>query len=261
MSAIANNAVVPIINKRAFSELEIQIPSLQNQQSIAEIFDSVFDLVEKRNQQLAKLDLLVKSRFVEMFGDLFGQNQVELMDICKIITDGTHQPPKFKSAGIPFLVISNIIDNEINYQTKKFISHEDYEVLIKRTPIEKGDLLVTTVGSYGNPAIVKLDTEFCFQRHIAYLKPKHDVVSSTYLHAAILNDNVRSQIDCMVKGVAQKTLNLTDLKKVKIPLPPLDLQTLFTDFVRQVDKSKFEVKQALEKLELLKDSLMQKYFG
>ena len=118
---------------------------------------------------LAKLDELVKSRFVELFGDIPGEEKVMMADICKIITDGTHQPPQFVKTGIPFLFVSNIVTNEIHYDAEKFISEETYSELIQRTPIEIGDILLSTVGSYGHPAIVKSDKPFCFQRHIAYL--------------------------------------------------------------------------------------------
>src|SRR5699024_3162621 len=103
---------------------------------------------------------------------------VTMAEICKVITDGTHQPPEFTNTGIPFLLVSNIVTNEICYDTEKFISEETYNELIKRTPIEVGDILLSTVGSYGHPAIVKIDSRFCFQRHIAYLKPKLDIVDS-----------------------------------------------------------------------------------
>ena len=201
-----------------------------------------------------------QSRFIEMFGDVPEEEKVTITEICKIITDGTHQPPKFTNTGIPFLFVSNIITNDICYDAEKFISEETYAELIKRTPIEIGDILLSTVGSYGHPAIVKTDRQFCFQRHIAYLKPKSDMVKSEYLHGAILSDNVQRQIDERVKGIAQKTLNLSEIRKIRLPLPPMKLQEKFTTFVKQTDKSKLAIQKNLEKLEILKKSLMQKYF-
>lgn len=155
------------------------------------------------------------------------------------ITDGTHQSPKFKEAGIPFLLVSNIVDNEICYETSKYISLEEYEVLIKRTPIEVGDILLTTVGSYGNPAVVKSERKFCFQRHIGYIKPDRNVVNSDFLKCFFVSPYGKEQIEFRVKGIAQKTLNLTELKTISVYIPPLHLQNQFADFVTQVDKSKF----------------------
>lgn len=243
----------------ALKEIDIPLPSLEEQQKIAATLDKVTDLINLRKKELEKLDLLVKSRFVEMFDDL--KHECAISEVCSIITDGTHQPPKFTKNGIPFLFVSNIVTNEISYNTEKYISEETYNELYKRTPIEIGDIVLSTVGSYGHPAIVKKEKRFLFQRHIAYLKPITSIVNSTYLHSAILSRNVQEQIEDRVKGIAQKTLNLSEIRKITIPLPPIDLQNQFADFVTKNDKSKYAVKKSLEKLETLKKSLMQEYFG
>ena len=158
--------------------------------------------------------------------------------VCRIITDGTHQPPKFVAVGIPFLFVSNIVANEITYDAEKYITEETYAELIKRTPIEIGDILLSTVGSYGHPAVVKTTQRFCFQRHIAYLKPDATVVNSEYLRGAILSEDVQRQIDERVKGIAQKTLNLSEIRKLRFPLPSMAMQKEFAAFVEQTDKSK-----------------------
>lgn len=162
-----------------------------------------------------------------------------MQNICSIITDGTHQSPKFVSQGIPFIFVSNITGNEVTYDADKFISQETYEELIKRTPLEIGDIILSTVGSYGHPAVIKSNQRFLFQRHIAYLKPKQDVINSEYLHSAILSDEVQRQIDSAVKGIAQKTLNLSAIKQLIVPLPSMNEQEEFVKFKHQVDKSKF----------------------
>ena len=179
--------------------------------------------------------------------------KVTMAEICTIITDGTHQPPKFVSVGIPFLFVSNIVTNEICYDAEKFISEDTYRELIKRTPIEIGDILLSTVGSYGHPAVVKTDKPFCFQRHIAYLKPNVNMVDSEYLHSAILSADVQKQIDERVKGIAQKTLSLSEIRKIKLQLPPIKHQRQFFFFVEQINKSKLKLQQSLDNLETLKN--------
>lgn len=173
-----------------------------------------------------------------MFGDIPQEKFVPLIDVCKIITDGTHQPPNFCDEGIPFLFVSNLANNEIDYDTEKFISRETYSELIKRTPIELGDILLSTVGSYGHPAVVTDDREFCFQRHIAYLKPKSDLIESRYLYGALLSPIGQEQIERGVKGIAQKTLNLSEIRKIRIPAVSLERQRLYSAFYQQTDKSK-----------------------
>lgn len=184
---------------------------------------------------------------------------VIMAEICSIITDGTHQPPKFVPTGIPFLFVSNIVTDEIHYDTEKFISEETYNELIKRTPIEIGDILLSTVGSYGHSAIVKSSRPFCFQRHIAYLKPDAAVVNSEYLRSAILSAEVQKQIDERVKGIAQKTLNLSEIRKLRLPLPPLELQQQFAAFVEMTDKSKYRTHQFIKTCESIKNLIRQEW--
>lgn len=251
----------PNISAGYLKNVQFGLIPMQQQIDIVEKLDKVEKLIALRKEQLAKLDELVKSRFVELFGDTPDEEKKTMDDICKIITDGTHQPPKLTSTGIPFLFVSNIVTNEIHYDAEKFISEETYAELIKRTSIAIGDILLSTVGSYGHPAVVKSDKPFCFQRHIAYLKPNADMVNSEYLRGAILSADVQRQIDERVKGIAQKTLNLSEIRKLQLPLPSMEQQEQFAAFVEQTDKSKLTIQQSLDKLELLKKSLMQQYFG
>lgn len=104
----------------------------------------------------------------------------------------------------------------------------------------QGHVLLTTVGSYGHAAVVKSNQKFLFQRHIAYLKPEHEIIISEYLKGALLSFDAQRQINERVKGIAQKTLNLSEIRKIEIPLPTLDAQKEFLNFINQVDKSKLE---------------------
>ena len=249
------------INLSILKNFIIPLPPLETQKQIAAVLDKCTSLISKYKKMLEKYDTLIKSRFIEMFGDNQTLEFQTLENICSIITDGTHQPPKFKTTGIPFLFVSNIAGNKITYETEKFISEKTYEELYKRTPIEMGDVLLSTVGSYGHPAIVETDNKFLFQRHIAYLKPKKDFINSIYFHGALLSPDAQKQIEERVKGIAQKTLNLSEIRKIKIPVPPISLQNQFAAFVQQINKSKFAVQKSLEKAETLYKSLMQEYFG
>ena len=249
----------PNISAGYLKKVEMELPSLDEQRAIVEVLDKTTNIMVMRNQEIASLDNLIKARFVEMFGDC--NNMISMSEICSIITDGTHQPPKFQETGIPFIFVSNLANNTVTYNAEKFISKETYNELYKRTPIEPGDLLLSTVGSYGHPAVVVEDTKFLFQRHIAYLKPKKEIINSFYLHSALLSSDCQRQIEEKVKGIAQKTLNLSEIRKIMIPVPNIEAQNLFVDFIYQVDKSKVAVQKALDETQLLFDSLMQEYFG
>ena len=256
---MAVGGVVNNLNSDMVRKVVVPIPTMSEQINIANILDKVNEIIDKRKQQLSALDDLIKARFVEMFGN--EKNLMAMSEVCSIITDGTHQPPKFRDAGIPFIFVSNITGDKITYDAEKFIDQDAYDELIKRTPIEIGDVLLSTVGSYGHPAVVRSSRKFMFQRHIAYLKPKKEFVDSDYLHGAILSPDVQRQIEEGVKGIAQKTLNLSEIKKMKIPVPDLCKQKEFAAWKFQVDKSKSSIQKSLEETQLLFDSLMQQYFG
>lgn len=240
-------------------KMVIPLISLDEQDEIIACMDRVQNTIALRQQELTYLDDLVKARFVEMFSDC--KNRVSMNDLCSIITDGTHQPPKFQETGIPFILVSNLSNNTVTYNTEKYIDEETYNELYKRTPVEIGDLLLSTVGSYGHPAVVTENTRFLFQRHIAYLKPKREVVNSLYLHSALLTPDVQRQIEEKVKGIAQKTLNLSEIRKIMVPVPEMKEQNAFVEFVERVNKSKAAVQKSLDETQVLFDSLMQKYFG
>ena len=259
--SVGSRAAQAGFNKDDLSDAVIPLLSLEEQNDVVEKLDQVDGLISMRKEQLAKLDELVKVRFVEMFGSIDKSCYVTMASVCSIITDGTHQPPKFISNGIPFLFVSNITTNEITYDAQKFISAETYNELIKRTPIEIGDILLSTVGSYGHPAVVRETKPFCFQRHIAYLKPNQNLVDSDYLHGAILSWDVQRQIEEKVKGIAQKTLNLSEIRTLRFPLPDMEQQKRFAAYSAQIKKTKLTIQASLDKLEVMKKALMQEYFG
>lgn len=238
---VSVGSLSPTASWKDLRTLEFDLPSPGKQRELAGILSEAESLKGHYRKLLTTCDDVVKSQFVEMFGRLNSTDLKPLKDVCSIITDGTHQPPKFVDRGIPFLFVSNITSDTVNYDTNKFISVEDYEQLIRRTPIEVGDVLVSAVGSFGHPAIVEDDRPFCFQRHIAYLKPRHDLIDSNYLHAALLSEDAQRYMDRCAKGAAQRTVTLKSFKEMKVPVPPFSLQQEFADFVAQVDKSKFKL--------------------
>ena len=237
IKAVATGSVRDNLKLEMLKNFPIRIPRVEEQEYIVQVLDKAKNIINLRRNELQKLDDLIKARFVEMFGDC--KELITLKDLCSIITDGTHQPPQFQDSGIPFILVSNLSQNTVTYDTKKYISEETYNELIKRTPIEVGDVLLSTVGSYGHPAVVTNDKKFLFQRHIAYLKPKRDIVNSFYLHGALLAPDAQRQIEEKVKGIAQKTLNLSEIKKIVIPIPSIECQNAFEQFVAQVDKYQF----------------------
>lgn len=243
-------------------DVRIQYPEDKSiQQKIATELDSIQTMIDGYKAQLTDLDALAQSIFLDTFGKPGEWNNSKLIDVCNKITDGTHNPPQFTEEGIPFIFVSNIINNEITYNTQKFINEETYNELWKSTPVECGDIVYTSVGSYGNPAIVKSKKKFMFQRHIALIKPKHDIINSQYLKWFLISPLGRQQADDRSIGVAQKTLNLKVIKNFDVPIPPLPLQQQFAEHVEAIEKQKDLLREQLKDAETLMAERMQYYFS
>ncbi|WP_217646877.1 N-6 DNA methylase [Loktanella salsilacus] len=149
---------------------------------------------------------------------------VRMGDLCTSITDGDHQPPPKTDTGIPFVTISNLNETEgVKFEKTFFVSREYFDALKEtRRPIA-GDLLYSVTGSYGVVVPVNGNREFCFQRHIALLRPSAEVMSGYLLHF-LRSPTGKKQGDEAATGVAQKTVSLKALREFQIPLPPIHIQ-------------------------------------
>lgn len=148
-----------------------------------------------------------------------------LEELVERLTDGTHQPPKFTSSGIPFVVIGNVSGDRIDWSSiKKWVSHSTFLSESKRLRPLRDDVLYTAVGSYGLAIRVLDDREFMFQRHIAYLRLNKTLVDPSYLCYALNSPVLRRQADQAARGVAQKTVTLGSLREFDVPLAPLPEQ-------------------------------------
>ena len=143
---------------------------------------------------------------------------VRLDDICKSISDGDHQAPPKSENGVPFLVISDVRSGKLNFKNTRHVPVEYFKTLSpERIPL-KGDILFTVTGSYGIPVLINVDMEFCFQRHVALLKP---MIDYTFLSYILESPFIKTQCDAVATGTAQKTVGLKSLKSLLLPLPPL----------------------------------------
>lgn len=195
-----------------------------------------------------------------MFGDPVsnpkGIKTTTLSKLCTRITDGTHQSPKWSDTGHPFYIVSG----EINFDTKKFISDETYDELTRRCPVEIGDVLYSTVGSYGVPAVVRTVRKFSFQRHIAHLKPNPDLLDADFLCAMFFSQPLRRQADSVARGVAQKNLNLSEISKFVVFQPPLNAQKEFSARLKLIEKLKSDNFKSNIELDNLFASLQHRAF-
>ena len=207
---------------------------------------------------IEKLDLAVKSRFIEMFGD--SNKTCKLGEVCTKITDGTHKTPNYLAEGITFISAKNIVNGELDYSDVKHISEEEYSEIQKRCGTEKYDILLSKSGSLGQPAIIKTDEKLGLFESLAVIKYDRNKLIPEFLKEQLKSDHVQWQFSMSEKGVAVKHLHLEVIKNIDIVLPDIGLQKEFASFVDQIDKSKLAVQEMKNKMEILKASVMQEYF-
>lgn len=261
-----HGATMKHIIKKDFDNTLIPYPSLEHQKRIAKLLDKTCDLIEKMKTQSALMEELIKARFVEMFGDPETESCIyptfKLKELSIKISDGVHSKPEYTDKGRPFLSVVNINRKKVDFTNCKFVSEESYQKMIKSTHPEKGDVLYTKVGAtYGIPAYVDTDIEFCLYVSVCLIKPKHDLINSKYLAIQMDMPFVKHQADRRIKGIGVPDLHLNQISEFDIICPPREIQDSFVCFVEQTDKSKLAVQKSIEKLEILKKSLMQEYFG
>lgn len=252
-----------------FLKFTLPLPSISEQMHILDIIHKLQVMLRSRQQQLAKLDELVKARFVETFGDSEYNTKhwpvVKLSDICEVGSSKRIYKNEQSSSGVPFLRISDLnerIDGKIK-NPEIFISIEKYDELKLQgmVPIA-GDVLVTSRGTLGRCYIVTEEDAFYFQDGMISWLSKIDArAASLYLSYLFSMRGIQKQIETLQAGSTVAYLSITMLKKLDIMLPPPELQRRFLSFAEQIDKLKLSIKKSLEQMETLKKALMQKYFG
>ena len=251
------------VSLKNIRDLKIPLIDILEQKKIVEILDKAQQLIDKRKKQIESLDELVKSKFIEMFGDpiLNPKNWEKsmLQECCFKITDGTHDTPKRLSNGKLLITGKNIRRDKIDLTDIEYVSEEDHQMIYKRCNPEYGDVLYTNIGAnYGTAVINSLNYEFSM-KNVALLKPNNDKIIGIYLwhYLNLCRPYILEQNKA---GGAQTFMSLATIKKLNIFVPSLELQNQFADFVKQVDKLKFEMEKSLKELEDNFNSLMQKAF-
>lgn len=258
-------------NKNYISNIEIyNLPNIETQDKIIKALDMVFEIKFYYQQQLQKLDELVKSRFIEMFGDplinSLGLTTKPMTEVCEIIDGdrGKNYPSAdefMKEGYCLFLNAKNVTFSGFNFDNCMFISKEKDEAL-RKGKLTHGDVVLTTRGTLGNLAFYTEKIPFKHVRinsGMVILRMKQDIVNEIYfieqfkMQLADIKEKIAS-------GSAQPQLPISTMNKIQLIIPNIEKQNQFADFVRQIDKSKLSVQQALDKAQELFDSLMQKFF-
>ena len=254
------------IDLKAWIEYSIPVYPHARQSEIVEHLNVVQSIVAHRQQQLQKLDELVKARFVEMFGDEQNPYKWEVVTVEEVAdvqvgvvikpaqyyTDKEHGVKTFRSLNIGPMYIK---DTDWVYFTEEGNKKNSKSIL------KENDLLIVRSGAPGTACVVTSEYVGCNAVDIIIAHPNIKKVNPYFLCQYTNLPHGKKQIDVGIGGAAQQHFNVGKYNKVNLMLPPIDLQNEFELFIKQLDKSKFVVQQALEKAQLLFDSLMQQYFG
>ena len=244
------------------SQLDIKIPELEHQMQIVKVLDKASKLIFLRKQQLAKLDELVKARFVEMFGDINVNNKkwmtYPLGELCTIVRGGSPRPiERYLGGTIPWIKIGDATTGENIYlnSTKEYIIQEGVK---KSRMIKAGSLIFANCGvSLGFARIITFDG--CIHDGWLAMEDIDEKLDKIFLLYSL--NQMTEYFRKTAPAGTQPNLNTNIMKMHRQIVPPMEMQKAFISFVKCADRQKQIVQQSLEKLELMKKALMQEYFG
>ena len=251
---------------KQLSNLSIILPPLDEQRKIAAVLDKVSDLIAKRRQQLDKLDEMVKSRFIEMFG-VYPANPMgwEIGTIRDIVTEVRYgsSRPAVDGGKYPCLRMNNITyGGELDLSDTKRIDIPDNE--LDKCTVRRGDVLFNRTNSkelVGKTCVYDRDEMMVLAGFVIRIRVK-DCILPEFLSAFLNTDFSKQMLLGMCKtAIGHANINAQELQNIGLYLPPVELQRRFIQFKKETDKSKLAIQKSLEKLEILKKALMQKYFG
>ncbi|MCR5110526.1 MAG: restriction endonuclease subunit S [Ruminococcus sp.] len=263
------------LSLKDIGDLEIPLPSQREQIEFTDKFSKIQCLINHRKQQLAKLDELVKARFVEMFGEPIdnpmGWQIKPLKELSTLITNGN--TPKggsenYVDSGIIFLRSQNVWRNRIDLSDVAYID-EDTNQKMRKSIVKHKDILITKTGrvntensSLGRAALYLGEDDSANINGHVYLVRLNDSVVPEFVVTILTGEAYRKYIrKVCVGGIDKRQINLDQVEDFPIILPPIEQQRVFAGFSNQINKSKVAVQKALDEAQLLFDSLMQEYFG
>lgn len=238
---LINGATRQKLTQSAMRKMKIPKLHIDIQRNIVKEIKSVKSIIEISGKQLEKLSLLVRARFVEMFGGMVLNTNVwdkyQLGDLCDV-RDGTHDSPQYYNEGYPLVTSKNVSGGNINLKDCNLICEDDYQKINQRSKVDYGDILMPMIGTVGNPVIVDLDPQFAI-KNVALIKfRKESKVLNSFVKVLLESDYFDNSVISKVRGGTQKFISLSDIRKLEICLPPIEVQKRFEVFTNQVNKSK-----------------------
>lgn len=266
-----NSSATTTINQITRSMLDnIDVPVFDNDtaDNIKAILGKCEKIIQERKEEINALDDLIKARFVELFGNPDtnpkGWDEYPLSEKLNVLGGYSFKSDQFdENDGIPVLRIGNI--NAGYFKPVNMVYWKEDESL-ERYAMYPGDLVMSLTGTvgkddYGNVCILGDDYErYYLNQRNAKLEIKEGI-DKYYLSQLLKFEQIKKRLTGISRGVRQANISNKDILNLVVPVPPMEFQEQYSDFVKQVDKSKVVVKKALDETQVLFDSLMQKYFG
>lgn len=266
LNSLGRGATFKEISKSIVESIEIPLPEVNQQKEIAEKFKKLEQLISLRKQQLAKLDELVKARFVEMFGTFpanpFRWSIGKIQDVVSDVRYGSSRPA-VEGGKYPYLRMNNITySGELDLRDTKRIDIPDSE--LDKCTVRRGDVLFNRTNSkelVGKTCVYNRDELMVLAGFVIRVRINERIrpeVLSAFLN---MDFSKRMLIGMCKTAIGQANINAKELQNIDLYIPPIELQDQFVTLKNKIDQKKQTVQQSLEKLELLKKALMQEYFG
>ena len=271
-TGLVNGATRQKLTQAAMRQMQIPFVDMDEQNKIVSKLNFIVNLISIRKEQLEKLDELVKARFVELFGDPVTNPKGWDMPLIENVVANEKNALKagpfgsalkkeyYVSSGYKIYGQEQVISGDHTFGDY-YIDEERYKML-ENCAVQAGDVLISLVGTYGKLLVMPEEFEpGIINPRLMKITFDKNRVNPYYFQHYFQSDSLKKALAENTHGGTMDILNLGIVRKLAMPLPPLALQNEFISFVEQTDKSKMEVQKSLEKLELLKKALMQKYFG
>lgn len=262
-------ATIPHIYFKDYKKEEFNLDTLDRQKEIVNILGRIECVISSRQQELQKLDELIKARFVELFGDPIDNSKGypvhQLSEYITSLTSGSRGWARYcvDDGDEWFITIKNVKDCHIFTDNMQPVNAPD-NAEAKRTKVQEGDLLISITADLGRTGVVTKEIAehgAYINQHLSCIRIKRDVLNPLFVAHYMESPAGKEQFIAKNQSAVKAGLNFNSINSLKLMVPPLTEQNRFIDFIDQVDKSKVAVQKALEKTQLLFDSLMQQYFG
>jgi len=247
--------------------LKIPLPPLPEQKRIAAILDKADALREKRRQAIAKLDELLQSVFLDMFGDPVsnpkGWEVVKIENICSNIIDCPHSTPKYSEKKTSYACIrsSDIQNGFLDFSTTKYVSEKEFEKRIKRLKPRQNDIVYCREGArFGNAALIQDETEICLGQRMMLFRINVSISAPEYLWGYFQCKSVYLNAVKLSGGSASPHINVKEIKSSPIPLPPIEKQKRYSEIIKSIIEKKETFAQQFKNLDTLFAALQQRAF-